>query len=413
MSVERQCPKCGYVLEPFDETCPKCARMAQTRCAVCGRTGVVATCEKCHKEVCAECSVVTGDAGARAPVAICAVCRHQDSPDAVAEQAGRPRSGPELAAEAAAGYGFWDSISRAFTFLRESVAMAFSDKDLILPALFATVANLVVIGAVMLILWQTGALYSLREEEGQPWGWLIVVACVALLTYIVSYFFTGMIVHLVDAHLRGRDARLGEAFADARQNFLALLGLAVVSTLVGLVTSALRGRRGRDVGDLAADAIDRVWVVATYLILPAIIIEDLSLRAAANRARDLHQRNLLGIAVGEVGVVVLTRIIGFIGFFIAFGLGLAAYLLSGGGIVPSAVGAPVNIPRVPVHVAGAPLVVGVVVAGVVLSLVIAFTTYVRTAYYTCLFLWAVTTEQQGERTAAPAPLASTLARGAA
>ncbi|UCH33052.1 MAG: hypothetical protein JSV65_10655 [Armatimonadota bacterium] len=375
IAVSSQCPKCGYLLQPFDDTCPKCARMAETRCAVCGREGVVATCEKCHKEVCAECATSPG------PETTCNACRAAERAEIEA------RSAPvQTVARAPGGYGFFDGISRAFVFLRESVVMAFRDKDLILPAIFATVANAVMLGIIMLVLWQTGALQALADEDTAPWWWLIVGGGVVMVNYAITYFFIGMTVNLVDTHLRGGDARLGEAFADARKNFLALVGLAVVSTAVSLVTGMLRGRRGRGLGDIAAGAIDRVWVVATYLILPAIILEDLSLRAAANRARDLHGRNLLGIAVGEVGVIVLTNILGVIGFICAALLAYGVFSLAGGAIV-----------------------LAVVVGALCFSLVIAFTTYVRAAYYTCLFLWAVATERQGEGVAAPAPLAASLA----
>jgi hypothetical protein len=295
-----------------------------------------------------------------------------------------------LAAGAASGYGFLDSMSRAFTFLKESVVMAFRDKDLFLPAVFATLANAVILSLIMLVLWRTGALATLRHAENAWWQFTALGAGVGFVTYVVSYFFTGMIVNLVDAHLHGRDAKLNEAFADARKNFLALLSLAVVSTLVGIATGMLRGRRGRGLGDYAADAIDRVWLVASYLILPAIILEDLSLRAAANRARDLHRRNLVGIAVGEVGVILLTNIVGFVGAVCAGLLGFAIYTTFGAAIIPA-----------------------VVVAGLFLSLVISFSIYVRAAYYTCLYLWAVATEKAGERTAAPAPLATSLGYGTA
>ena len=377
--METRCPKCGYVLEPFDKTCPKCARMAQTPCAVCGRKGVAATCEKCQKEVCAECATSPG------PATICNACQHQDSPEAMAE-----RAPVELAASAAAGYGFFDSMSRAFTFLKESVMMAFRDTDLILPAVFSAVANGVIIGVLMYILWRTGALAALGESKNEPLWFTALFAGVAFVSYIVSYFFIGMTVNLVDTHLHGRDAELGEAFADARKNFLALLGLAVLSTLVGIATGMLRSKRGRGLGDYAADAIDRVWLVATYLILPAIILEDLPLRAAANRARDLHRRNLVGIAVGEVGVIVLSNIIGSVGAVCAGALGFVIYTTLGAALIPA-----------------------VVIAGLFLSVVISFSIYLRATYYTCLFLWAVATEKAGERTAAPAPLATSLGYGTA
>lgn len=353
--------------------------MAQTRCAVCGQTGVAAECEKCHREVCAECSTSPG------PVTLCTACLAGERAEADAR-----RAPVELASRAASGYGFWDSISRAFTFLRESVLMAFRDKDLLLPSVLATIANAVMLGLLALVLWRTGAVQRLGEEQVERWWFALVGAGVALLSYTITYFFVGMTVNLVDTHLRGRDARLDEAFADARKNFFALLGLAVVSALVSIITGMLRGRKGRDLGDYAADAINRVWVVASYLILPAIILEDLSLRAAANRARELHRRNLLGIAVGEVGVIVLANVLTLVGLICGAILGFGIFRLTAGGMIPA-----------------------LVVAGLFFSLVLAVATYVRIAYYTCLYLWAVATEEQGEPVAAPAPLAASLARGPA
>lgn len=371
-----QCPKCGYVLGPFDTSCPKCARMASTRCAVCGHLGVTATCERCEKEVCAECSSATGGQASSSPVTVCSACQAvQQAP-------------VELTARVSGGRGFFDSIGRAFTFLKESVLMAFRDKDLFLPSVFATAVNALMLGLLVVVLWQTGALHTLSgtEEEMQPWWWVVVGIVVIAVNYAITYFFVGMTINLVDTHLHGRDARLGEAFADASKNFFALFGLAIASTAVSLITGMLRGKRGRGLGDLAADAIGRVWVVLTYLILPAIILEDISLRDAVARARDLHRRNLLGIAVGEVGVIVLTNILGFIGIIFAALLGYGVFTLGGSAVIPA-----------------------LIVGGLFVSLVIAFTMYVRAAYYTCLYLWAVANERQGELVAAPAPLAASLA----
>jgi len=391
-----QCPKCGYVLQAFDDGCPKCARMAQTACAVCARPGVVATCEKCNKEVCAECATAQGGQASPGRVTVCNACQAQEQARLETQSApARAAVGQDCILPSGSQIenlrhqrSFFDSISRAFVFLKESLRMAFRDKDLLLPSVFATAANAVMLGIIVLVLWSTGAIHALDESEQgtERWWWLAVGAAVILVNYAVTYFFIGMTVNLVDTHLRGRDARLGEAFADARKNFLALFGLAIVSMAVALITGLLRSRRGRDLGDVAAGAIDRVWTVATYLIIPAIVLEDISLRQAANRAREIHRRNLLGIAVGEVGIILLTNVLGFIGFVCAALLGYGVFTLGAGAIIPA-----------------------LVIAGFFLSLVSAFTMYVRTAYYTCLYLWAAATEQQGELAAAPAPLAASLA----
>jgi len=158
----------------------------------------------------------------------------------------------------------------------------------------------------------------------------------------------------------------------------------VVSTVVGLLTS--RARRSGEAGEVVGGIVDRVWAVLTFLILPAIVLEDLPLTKAANRARDLHARGLLGIAVGEIGVVLLSKVIGFIGALAAAGIGV--WLFFAGAIGP---------------------VLAIAAGALVLAVVMAFTSYIRTAYYTCLFLWAVETETAGEQAVVPRPIATALA----
>jgi len=195
-------------------------------------------------------------------------------------------------------------------------------------------------------------------------------------------------VHLINVHLRGQDARLRPAFRDAMKNLGALLLLAVASTVVSLLTSSARRRRaGYGAGDLAAGMIDRVWTVAVYLFLPIIILEDLSLKRAIGRAKEIHTRNLVPIAIGEIGVLLVNRVIGFVAVLLA-----AVTVIYLGVVVSSAL-----------------LIPSLVLAGLGLSLVMAYTNFVRTAYYTCLYLWAVERAVGEEAAAVPAPLAAALA----
>ena len=54
------------------------------------------------------------------------------------------------------------------------------------------------------------------------------------------------------------------------------------------------------------------------------------------------------------------------------------------------------------------LVISFVVGGTMLALLAAFSTYLRMAYYTCLYLWAVEVERAGQSAPAPLPLAIAL-----
>jgi len=360
---ELKCPACGARIYRSDVQCLNCgARLDEGRLA--GSQAAVADAEMPPRTDERKASGVDYDIGA------------------AAQRGWDP-------GQVAGGGGFFDSLSRGWVFLRESVLMAFRDKDLMLPSFFSILANLVLLGALALILHLTGNLRPLLSEGEQeigPAGWVILIG-MAFIGYVVTYFFTGMTVHLVDVHLKGKDAQLGSAFRDSLKNLGAILMLSVVTLVVSLLTSALRGRSRYGLRAAAANTADRAWTVASYLLLPIIILEDISFIDATSRGTRLHGRNLIQIVVGELGLMLTTRVVSFIIALIAIGIGVGFYLLS---------------PTL--------LIVGIAIAALLLIAAMAFMAYVRTAFYTCLYLWAVAMETAGERVPAPAPLQPAIQR---
>ncbi len=407
------CEKCGYQLQPFDSGCPRCARWRNAACSLCGSVPVAALCSRCDAEICDRCTVST-------PAGIlCSTCAARQGittpqpsqqpaayppvpayprgvsgpgePTGLTTAAGTPQAPPAYVravslSSVRPGTGFFDSVSRAFSFISQSMSMAFEDKDLLLPPFFSLLGACAVLGVFLGVAHTTRLLNWLLRSDHPAWQALLVLVSLAFAIYAVAYFFTGMTVNLVDSHLKGREARLGEAFADAVNNLGALLWLALTTTAVNLATAAVRGaRRGRVLEAYAAEAVGWAWLVASFLILPAIIIEDRPFRQAVQRAWQLHSSNLLPIAVGEIGVVVVTRLLGFLAFLVAALLGFLLWEATHTLILP------------------------LVVAGLLLAFVSAFNMFVRTAYYTCLFLWAVEIERVGATAPVPSPLAPVLA----
>jgi len=283
----------------------------------------------------------------------------------------------------AVGGGFWVKLERGWIFMKQAMTMWLDDKDLIIPSALGLLNLAVFFGLCYWILSATGLWSRLMSEEGESglifW---IAGAVVALIAYVITYFYTAMTVNLVDTHLKGRDARLGEAFQDALQNLFALVSLAVLSTVVSLVSSVIRGK-DRSIGrELASRAIDRTWLVATYLILPIIIIEDASIKEAISRGWNLHRSRLADVVVAEIGVVLVNRVLGTLAMLAALGLGIVLYMTS-----------PALLP------------VAIIVAAAIISFAMIFTSYLRTAYYTCLYLWAAASEAAQQPVAAPKPLA--------
>jgi hypothetical protein len=151
----------------------------------------------------------------------------------------------------------------------------------------------------------------------------------------------------------------------------------------------------------ATSLLETLWTEAAYLVLPAMVIDDLNLKDGLKRVAQITKDNLLLIGVSTVGVKFVTGLIGFI--FTLIGLALAGVVAFG-----------------TISVAGdsaALTVTGLVIAALIfLPFVLVssiFSSYISIAYHTCLYIWARDVEQARahgatERVAAPAPLAAVL-----
>ncbi len=302
------------------------------------------------------------------------------------------------------------SLSRGWTFLQEAWGMAFKDKDLIKPSIIAMIVGLVIslIGLVPLV----GA-YLLFWDSAGLIGRAFTVLIGAVLVfvhYVVSYVFSGMTVYLIYGFLAEGDGRMDKAWARVQREFWNIVALAGASTLVSLFTQQMRrssSRRGGVMsmaGGAAAGLIDTVWTEASFLILPAMMIEDANLATGIKRATQIAKGNLLLIGVSTVGVKWITGAISFvlgaIGLVLGFGIGYGLIAVLGTSTAGLVVG---------IGLGALVFLAFAMVASVISS-------YTMTAYNTCLFLWARDVEkaqaQQGAgipvQIPAPAPLAAVL-----
>jgi hypothetical protein len=293
-----------------------------------------------------------------------------------------------------------ESLKRGYGFLKQSWGMALADRDLIKPSIYALFAGILVtlVGAIPVIL--AFVLFG-DQGFGQVIGY-ILGAILIFVQYAVSYLFSAMTVYLIYGYLAEGDGRMDKAWAVVRRDFLDLLSLAGASTLVSLLRSLVRGKGKSGGRNFLAGLIDTVWTEATYLVLPAMVVEDIGLRDGLKRATQIVKNNLLLVGVSTVGVKTITGLIGFLlgGTGIALGLGVSL------GLISLTNGATLGI------ITGISL--GVILAGVFIMIAVLIGSYTTTAYHTCLYLWARDVEkasqsgQLGQAVQAPAPLAAVL-----
>jgi hypothetical protein len=274
-----------------------------------------------------------------------------------------------------------ESLRKGWSFMKAAAAMAREDRRLLAPSAY------LVLSTILYFAGWIGALVAI-DPQWSDGTWTVVGIAAVLGSFLLFYFCCGMTVTMVDAHLRGERPSLAGGARAAARSFPAIVLLAIVSTAIDTVSRAARDQSSV-VGRVVAALVQSIWTLLSFLMLPAIILERASFGAALRRVRELHRGHVMLIGVGEIGVRLVTNLIGLVWFLLIFAVVYGAYALVGG---------------------TAALVIAFVAGGAMLALFAAFSTYLRMAYYTCLYLWAVEVERTDASAPAPLPLAIALGR---
>ena len=298
------------------------------------------------------------------------------------------------------------SFSRGWSFLTQAWGMAFKDKDLIKPSIYALGVGFVV--SILGIIPIVGAYLLFGESSIGQVLTFVLGALMVFVNFVVTYIFSGMTAYLIFGYLSEGDGRMDKAWGIVKRDFFDILTLAAASTAVNMVKSLANRRNRRGGANILAGLVrsatgllEILWTEAAYLILPAMVIDDLNLKDGVKRIWDITKSNLLLIGISTVGVRWVTGLIGFvlgvIGAVIGFGVGYGIIAVLGTGVAGLIIG---------IGLGAMIFFAFTLVAGVISS-------YTGTAYHTCLYIWARDAEKaqavgQPIQVAAPAPLAAVL-----
>ncbi len=299
------------------------------------------------------------------------------------------------------------SFGRGWSFLKEAWGMALKDRDLIKPSIYSLFAGLIVSIIFLIPIIGGGFIFGTDNTVGQVvmgvFGVVLVFA-----QYTVGYIFSAMTIYLVYGYLAEGDGVMSKAWKIVGREWWHILSLAAASTAVNVIKNAVRGK-GRSSGrNMLAGLINTVWTEASFLLLPAMVIEDMNLKNALVRVGHIVKDNLLLIGISTVGVKAVNGLIGFllgaVGIALGFGAGFGIVSLTNATTFATA------------GLVGG-IGIGVVLAGIFIMVATVVTSYTNTAYHTCLYLWARDVEKAQAGNAgipvnvpAPAPLAAVLGR---
>lgn len=209
-----------------------------------------------------------------------------------------------------------ERFRRSIELARASFAVLRSDKELLVFPLVSFVALVLVSVSFFVPFVLTGAFTRTVEGNVDP-----VAVVLGFLYYVVSYtvifFFNTALVGAAMIRLDGGDPKLADGFRIAMSRLPAIIGYAVIAATVGMILRAI-AERGGIIGQIVAGLVGFAWNVATFLVVPVLVIEKVGPIDAIKRSGSLLKRTW-----GE-------QIVGNFGISLVFGLlGLGVILLGG------------------------------------------------------------------------------------
>ncbi len=199
-------------------------------------------------------------------------------------------------------------VRRSWELARSSWSVIRTRPSLTLLPVVSSVVTLVVAASFAVPVLLTA------DTSGEQWsmsavGWVIAAVGYLVSAYVVMFFNTGLVCAAND-HFEGGSPTLGTAMSAAGKRAGSILPWAVVSATVSFALRAIQERLGF-VGRIVIGLIGLAWALVTFLVLPIVALEGLSVGKAIKRSAELfkHTWGENVIANAGIGIVSLLAVL--------------------------------------------------------------------------------------------------------
>ena len=241
---------------------------------------------------------------------------------------------------------------------KNSWSLLKQDRELLWLPVLSMLTLVGIVAAAAVVGFVTGSFDTGDGGEGLSGSAAVLGLVFAFVATATVIFFEGALVAGAHERMTGGDPTVRSALGRAAARLPSLLGWALITMTVGLVLRFLRERLGF-VGQLLTFLAEAAWGVATYLVVPAIIIDDFRSFAGVKQSMSLVRRTWGENLIAQAGF-------GLLGFVLCLPIILVAALIA------------VLVPGIGTFVGIAIGVIGVLTISVVVG---ALSLYFKTALY--------------------------------
>ncbi len=165
-------------------------------------------------------------------------------------------------------------IRNTFELAKLSWGVLKKDRELLVIPVLSFLVSAALLIPLLFVVFATASTESGGAEEASANPAMVLVGIVAALGLsVISVFFNGALVAGAHERLAGGDPTVGSAIRKAFSRIPGLVPWAILTATVGMILRALRDRAGW-LGQFVISMVGMAWEVATFLVVPAIVIDD-------------------------------------------------------------------------------------------------------------------------------------------
>ncbi len=216
-------------------------------------------------------------------------------------------------------------IRNSLDLAKASWAVLKADKELVVLPIISGIASIFVAATFLVPLVLTGQ--TSPGEGGGAAFYIVLFGMYVALAY-VTIFFNAALVSAAHERLQGGDPTLGTALAGARSRAGKILPWAIVSATVSIILKAIEERAGA-LGRIITGFAGMAWAVVTFLVLPIIVIEGVTVGEAIRKSGELFRRTWGENLAAQVGFGLL----GFVAMLPGIALIVAGALVGSSAVI--------------------------------------------------------------------------------
>ena len=188
-------------------------------------------------------------------------------------------------------------FGRSFRLLKQSWGVLMKDKELLLLPVLSGLVILLVSASFLVPI---GLLTAGEIEEDNPITWLVGLAFY-IVTYTIGIYFQAAIIAGASQRMEGGDPTLGTSFAAVNKHIGRIVMWGVVTGTVGMILRSIQ-ERSEIVGKIIIGIIGFAWTLATFFVVPVLVLEGVGVREALSRSWTLIKKTWGEAVVGGAGI---------------------------------------------------------------------------------------------------------------